>query len=187
MVLGWVDPRAARTPRKELNLDIMLEKCEKEVICSQQSFDLQLIQNSEELMLRANDTIFSSIDELEINERLLKYTKLLLGANTQPMYVNPPFEKLKYNKPRQCFFNAWKRKDYLYVEGWVRDRNSNFEFVHAWNFSSELGYVDFTLKNPQQYDYFGLQIDRSIVFSLGLKFGGMSTPVSPFVERLISK
>jgi hypothetical protein len=165
----------------------MLEKCEKEVICRQRFIALQLIQNSEELMLRADNTIFSGTDELEINERLLKYTKLLLGVDKPLIYVNPPFEKLRHKEPRQCFYNAWKMNDFAYLEGWVRHRNSNFEFVHAWNFSSEHGYVDFTLKNPQQYDYFGLQIDRSIIFSLGLKFGGMSTPVLPFMERLISE
>lgn len=163
----------------------MSEKCEKGVNCSLQSIDLQIIQNSEQLMLRANDTIFSGLDELEINQRLLIHTKLQLGTSTQIMYVNPPFGKLKYKQPCQCFYNAWRMKDFSYVEGWVRDRNSNFEFVHAWNFHSEHGCIDFTMKNPQEYEYFGVQIDRSLVFSLGIKFGGLSTPVLPFLEKLI--
>jgi len=70
----------------------------------------------------------------------------------------------KYGKPKQCFQNAFnafmKDRNLTYVEGYCTAKNFAFPFNHAWVTRDGKTAHDPTLKNPEQYEYFGITFPR---------------------------
>lgn len=67
--------------------------------------------------------------------------------------------------PKQCFRNAAHRafsrscRNPRYFEGYAICRNIGFAFHHAWNVEAGK-VVDVTLRNPEDYDYMGVEFSR---------------------------
>lgn len=70
---------------------------------------------------------------------------------------------------KQCFRNAalltMERPSlYTYYEGYAMDNNIEFPFLHAWNVNIETNeVVDLTLRNPENYQYLGIEFSEEIV------------------------
>ncbi len=75
-------------------------------------------------------------------------------------------------------------KGYKYVEGYKLHKNTGRKIAHAWNIDPDGNSVDFTIKDPEQYEYFGVVIPDILVYEVGLKNGGIWYCVLPFIDSL---
>lgn len=71
---------------------------------------------------------------------------------------------------KQCFFNARKivlakryKGKFRYCEGFARARDFSFLFHHAWAITEWAEVVETTLRNPHNYDYYGVWFDQGLI------------------------
>ncbi len=83
-----------------------------------------------------------------------------------------------------CYSNSVEmmEKGYGYVEGYVIMKQDGFTFGHSWNVDSMGNHIDFTFKDPENYDYFGVIVPENVVLDLGEKNGHSWYSVLPFVD-----
>ena len=78
-----------------------------------------------------------------------------------------PFVPVTWDKPimeaKMCFRNAFEAvtrdRGMHYVEGYAMNKQIGFPFHHAWVSKDDVAY-DPTLKDPDNYEYFGVEFDR---------------------------
>lgn len=81
-----------------------------------------------------------------------------------------PFVPVTWDKPhmeaKMCFRNAFETirrdKGLHYIEGYAMNKQIGFPFHHAWVAKDDVAY-DPTLKDPDNYEYFGVEFDRVFV------------------------
>ena len=92
----------------------------------------------------------------------------------------------RVHKSNQCYTNAGRNlhKGYGYVEGLCINKTTGFTFSHAWNIDKEGNHLDFTIDDPETYDYLGIIIPDNIVYEvLGDQLGGVWTSVLFYYKK----
>jgi hypothetical protein len=105
------------------------------------------------------------------NNLKVSFSWPLLKQCGKLMEVVPPPKKSMRMKRGQCYGNAHSRvqQGYSYIEGIIRHKESGVEISHAWNLTPTGTYVDFTIMETSQYEYFGVEVPISLRFQLGFK------------------
>lgn len=95
-------------------------------------------------------------------------------------------EKKTNHKLGECYKNAADNMmdKYEYVEGYIMGKSTGFRTAHAWNVDATGKFVDTTIRNAEEYKYFGVKIPKSIVFDVGYKNGGIWYAALPFIDSL---
>lgn len=79
------------------------------------------------------------------------FEELVLACG-RAMEVKPLPKGIKQGTPKRCYFNsqqlAFKKKDLVYVEGYVLDSDISFPIAHAWVLTPEGHGIDPTWKTP---------------------------------------
>lgn len=88
-------------------------------------------------------------------------------------------------KTGECYPNSANlmSEGYGYVEGYTIDKKTKFKIAHAWNIDKDGHHLDFTFKNAEDYDYFGVVIPQEIVYMIGMDHGKRWYAVLPFVSN----
>jgi hypothetical protein len=84
-----------------------------------------------------------------------------------------------------CYPNSTRLmndKKYKYVEGYVI--KNGVKIGHSWNIDQEGNHIDFTFKNPQDFEYIGVVIPEKIVWEISKKNGNIWFCVLPFVDDI---
>lgn len=124
-------------------------------------------------------------DGLTLNNLVLKATEPILSKKGKNCIVVSG--QRKYFKSGYCYRNAVKimdEKGYDYVEGYAKHKKTNIKIAHAWNVDGEGNHIDFTLKNAEEHDYFGVIIPKSIVYQVGQMNGYVWYAALPFLDNL---
>jgi len=100
------------------------------------------------------------------------------------------FEVIHYKLPRKrprlgkCYITAYeiaRDNNLLYVEGHLTEIGTGKQIAHAWNVDNEGNHVDFTFKNPKQYQYKGVVIPFETVYEVNSKRSATFC-ILPFLE-----
>ena len=100
------------------------------------------------------------------------------------------FDVIHYKLPRKrprlgkCYITAYEiARDHnlLYVEGHLTEIGTGKKIAHAWNVDNEGNHVDFTFKNPKQYQYKGVVIPFETVYEVNSKRSATFC-ILPFLE-----
>jgi hypothetical protein len=75
---------------------------------------------------------------------------------------------------KQCFKNSttgmWDGWELEYYEGYAFHTEIQFAFMHAWNVKDGK-VIDLTLKNPEEYEYYGVKFTPEQIWKEQLKHG----------------
>jgi len=117
-----------------------------------------------------------------LNELILWEIRTILKKRGQKCNVLP--SKGRKFKLGKCYSNAVEmmQRGYGYVEGFVIDKQTGDYLAHAWNVDNNGNHFDFTFKDPQSYEYFGIHIPEEVVWEVGEKNGHIWYAVLPFVD-----
>ena len=110
-----------------------------------------------------------TIDQSLLVQRLKVYDITpVLRRKGKFFSVNPGKKDRRKQKRRQCYTNAGRmmHEGYGYVEGICIDKRDGFQFTHAWNVDDEGNHWDFTLDDPENYDYWGIIIPVTKVYEV---------------------
>lgn len=122
---------------------------------------------------------------LRLNELVLWESRSILKKRGQSYNVESgKGDKRKY-KIGKCYANAVDKMihGFGYVEGFVRNKQSGQYIGHAWNIDKSGGHLDFTFRNTEDYEYFGLLIPEEVVWTVGERNGHLWYSVLPFVDN----
>ena len=132
---------------------------------------------------------FEELNQLRLlgkdEDAKLKYSLPILKKLGSSYMVNLPSKKTLFRKIGSCYGNAFRLmmdKGYQYVEGYVSLKGQEQKFSHAWNIDENGRHVDFTLRNSQEFEYFGIVIPNSLVHDVGFFNGKLSYCVLPYLE-----
>ena len=111
----------------------------------------------------------------EINNALkVKYSSSILKKYGQLYNVKSPPKKSQIMKIGSCYSNSIKKMSkcyFSYVEGVITNRKSGFKISHAWNVNSIGEHIDFTIKQPEEFEYIGIIIPSLLLYQVGEKNG----------------
>ena len=128
----------------------------------------------------------SKTEILFLCELVLVESNSILEKKGQPFIVKSG--KIDRRKQRLgcCYPNAARmmKNGYGYVEGYCINKNDGFKFGHAWNVDKDGNHLDFTFKNAEEYDYFGIVIPNRLVSEVGLRNGRVWFSALPFIEEV---
>lgn len=124
-----------------------------------------------------NDNNKDRIKEILLNELIVDRIQQIIDEKGKQVVVKNGKRKLKLG---YCYYNSTKKMlhdGYGYVEGIVIDKKTGYRVAHAWNIKND-EHIDFTIPNPDDYDYYGIIIPNNVVLD---KMFGMSICVLPFI------
>ena len=108
------------------------------------------------------------------NDLKVHYSEMILNEYGTIFQVFPPPKKSNKMKSGKCYPNAIKKmteKGYQYVEGIITNKVNGQKISHAWNIDLEGKHIDFTVTNPDLYEYRGVIVPKDILFEVGMKNG----------------
>jgi len=123
-----------------------------------------------------------SIDEsLRLNELILLEIKNIL--ETKGKKYNATKGHSGVYRLGDCYSNAADLMNkYDYVEGYAVSKSSLHKIAHAWNVDFNGNHIDYTLTDPEEYDYVGVVIPKSLVYKVGLRRGGVWFSTLSFLD-----
>jgi len=123
-------------------------------------------------------------ESLFLNELVHHESKLILEKKGQKFNVKMGVSDKRKFRLGNCYPNSVRkmREGFNYVEGYIVDEDGSI-ISHSWNVDGEGNHFDFTFKNPEKYEYFGIIVPDDIVWEVGLKNGGVWYCVLPFVDN----
>lgn len=123
--------------------------------------------------------IHSKISEAMLSESAYKLNDVIIDLGKKAVdNLGEIFDVIHYKLPRKrprlgkCYITAYEiARDYnqLYVEGHLIEIGTGKQIAHAWNVDKEGKHVDFTFKNPKQYQYKGVIIPFETVYEVNSK------------------
>ena len=83
-----------------------------------------------------------------------------------------------------CYGNSVKmmQEGYDYIEGFTIHKKSGKYVAHAWNADKNGIHWDFTFKDPEEHEYFGILIPEKTVWMVGEKNGHIWYSVLPYID-----
>jgi hypothetical protein len=121
-----------------------------------------------------------------LNQLVLIESEPILKKTGQKYHVTKGKIDRRKQKIGICYGNSAlkMREGYGYVEGYVVNEKTGYKMSHAWNVDSNGIHVDFTLDDPENYDYFGVIIPDKIVYRVGRENGRIWYSVLPFTKDI---
>jgi hypothetical protein len=125
------------------------------------------------------------MSSLHLNRLMIYKTENILNEKGNRYTVKACKIGLEEFKLGSCFPNAIKmmQKGYKYYEGVATLKTNGFKIAHAWNADCNGNHFDVTFPNPQNYDYFGIEIPEIKLHEVGRKNGTWFAAL-PFLEDL---
>ncbi len=122
---------------------------------------------------------------LLLNELILVESELILKKKGKKYEVKKGKSDRRKFREGNCYPNSVKmmEKGYRYVEGYITRKSDSYTYGHAWNVNSDGTHFDFTLKDPEKNDYFGIIIPESVIWEVGEKNGKIWYSVLPFIDE----
>ena len=119
-----------------------------------------------------------------LTELVLIESEFVLKKKSKKYIVSRGKSDRRKFREGNCYLNSanMMSNGYDYVEGYVSRKSDGLIFGHAWNVNSNGDHIDFTLKDPENYDYFGVIIPEKVVWDVGVKNGHVWYSVLPFVD-----
>lgn len=108
------------------------------------------------------------------NELKVQYSEEIVKKYGTLFFVHPPPDKRNKMKSGKCYPNAIKKMmdlGYQYVEGIITNKITGEKISHAWNIDLEGNHVDFTISDPNLYEYRGVIVPNDILYDVGMKNG----------------
>lgn len=121
-----------------------------------------------------------------LTECVLIESEVILNKKGNKFQVTKGKRDKRKFKEGNCYLNSVEmmKKGYGYVEGYVKRKQDGYKFGHAWNVDSNGNHIDYTLDDPENYDYFGVKIPEKTVWNIGWKNGKTWYAVLPFIDDL---
>ncbi len=129
-------------------------------------------------------TISSSLI-LMLDNRILEYSETILNQLGQKHNVVIGKSDKRKFRSGNCYQNSVLKTlggDYQYVEGYILNKESKNKISHAWNVDVNGNHFDFTLKNNDSYEYFGLIVPISLVYDIGKLKGNIWGSCLPYLQ-----
>lgn len=122
---------------------------------------------------------------MRLNELILWESRAILKKKGHVCNVIKGKSDRRTFKHGNCYPNSVEkmREGFDYVEGFVKNKRTGQYISHAWNVDKSGTHQDFTLKKPEEYEYFGVLIPEEIVWMVGEKNGFIWFCVLPFVDN----
>ena len=119
-----------------------------------------------------------------LNDLVLYESKSILKRKSKKCNVLKGKVDRRRFRLGECYSNSVQmmKNGYGYVEGYVITKDGDF-ISHAWNIDTEGHCWDFTFKDPENYEYFGLEIPEDVLWEVGRKNGHIWFSVLPFVDE----
>jgi len=120
-----------------------------------------------------------------LNELVLFESESILQRRGNKYIVEEGKSGRRKMKEGYCYLNSVEMMDkgYGYVEGYVTRKQDGYTFGHAWNVDKKETQYDFTLKDPEKYEYYGVIIPNEIVRLVGERNGYTWYAVLPFLDN----
>jgi hypothetical protein len=125
------------------------------------------------------------------SESSYRLNDVIIDLGKKPLDIfGKIFEVIHYKLPRKrpglgkCYITAYeiaRDNNLLYVEGHLTEIGTGKQIAHAWNVDNEGNHVDFTFKNPKQYQYKGVVIPFETVYEVNSKRSATFC-ILPFLE-----
>lgn len=120
-----------------------------------------------------------------INDIVLFESRKTLEEHGQTFSVKSVKKRGRPCKIGLCYATAgvkMRDKDYKYVEGYIIAKNEeSIITAHAWNVDTNGNHIDYTIPNPDCYNYFGIVVPTATVMKIGCNRGTWFA-VLPFIE-----
>jgi hypothetical protein len=119
-----------------------------------------------------------------LNDLVLFESKSILKKNGKIYVVKKGKIDRRKLRMGRCYSNSVQmmEKGYGYVEGYVMTKDCKI-VSHSWNVDKEGNHWDFTYKDTEQYEYYGVNIPEKVVWEVGEKNGHIWFSVLPFVDE----
>ena len=142
--------------------------------------------NKQTILMFARMKGINPLISVELNKMVLEESESILREQGK-MFTVQPCKASKKRKLGMCYSNAafYMQKGYEYVEGYIEDKKNAIKIAHAWNVDKNGNHIDFTLENPENYNYFGMVIPTRSVYGVGLQNGGLWYCVLPYLNEVI--
>jgi hypothetical protein len=101
------------------------------------------------------------------NELILFESRSILQRRGHHVYVIPGNSNSHTNLG-YCYYNSITSlsRGYKYVEGYVRFKISGDYVAHSWNCDYKGNHFDFTYKDPENFEYFGVVVPDILVWKV---------------------
>ena len=112
---------------------------------------------------------------LELSEAILKqYGKIFTVESG----------KFKSLKAGECYGNSANKLNsgFGYVEGYIKNKATGYKIGHAWNIDKNGNHIDFTIKNSNDFEYYGILINNKDVYRIGAENGFIWFATLPFLK-----
>jgi len=121
---------------------------------------------------------------LFVDKRILNYSEDILIRLGQKYQVEIGKTDRRKFRTGMCYQNSIRKTDegYLYVEGYILHRINYHKISHAWNVDKDGNHYDFTLKDNNEYDYYGLVVPTDLVYEVGSLKGGNWGSCLPYIK-----
>lgn len=119
-----------------------------------------------------------------LNELVLFESRSILMKNGQHVIVTPSNSN-DHTNLGYSYYNSIKSmgKGYLYVEGYVKHKITGAYIAHSWNSDFNGNHIDFTYKDPEAFEYFGVVVPEDTIWNIAEKNKFMIYAVLPFVRK----
>jgi hypothetical protein len=135
--------------------------------------------------------IYAEISEAMASESSYRINDVIIDLGKKAVdNLGEIFDVIHYKLPRKrprlgkCYITAYeiaRDNNLLYVEGHLTEISTGKQIAHAWNVDKEGQHVDFTFKNPKEYQYKGFVIPFETVYEVNRKRGATFC-IIPFLE-----
>jgi hypothetical protein len=117
------------------------------------------------------------------NDLKVKYTRPIIDAHGKLFQVSPPPKKSMKMKIGSCYSNAHSKreKEYEYVEGIIKNKNTGLEISHAWNVDKNGNHFDFTIMETDLFEYKGVIVPFSLRYQVSVQTGKVWYCVLPYL------
>lgn len=117
------------------------------------------------------------------NELILFESRSILQRRGHHVYVTPRNSNSHTNLG-YCYYNSITSlsRGYKYVEGYVRFKISGDYVAHSWNCDYKGNHFDFTYKDPENFEYFGVVVPDILVWKVVKKNKFIPYTVLPFLK-----
>lgn len=121
-----------------------------------------------------------------LNDLVVNETEQILNECGKPYNVISGKIDRRKQKLGFCYYNTFKKSlydNYQYVEGIAVNKITGEKLCHAWNVDNEGNHIDFTFKNANDYNYYGVIIPIDIVSKIGLINNGVTYSTLAFITK----
>ena len=122
----------------------------------------------------------------EVNQLKLEIIQDLLEKEGMINNVKAGKKDRRKHKIGKCYYNAARmtEENYYYVEGIITHKKNGYQICHAWNEDMNGEWWDFTLDDPEDFDYKGIKIPNMPIYETGARNGRIWPILLLFIDSI---